>query len=144
MACKSYDSTPTTPAELETALLNALEEHLSRAGGKVSIGSLLDGSYVTLKYSETQTQLKFSADDILFDEVSTRKELEDKLAAVYKKFNAARDAALQNTRFYLSMVNDLDVYVATSMRTRQDFRAMGDACDVIFSDRRLKDLELRY
>src|SRR2546422_11276080 len=42
------------------------------------------------------------------------------------------------------MVNDLDVYVATSMRTRQNFRDMANACDQIFSDARLKDLHLRY
>ena len=42
------------------------------------------------------------------------------------------------------MVNDLDVYVATSMRTRQNFRAMADACDAIFSDPKLKELQLRY
>jgi len=42
------------------------------------------------------------------------------------------------------MVNDLDVYVATSMRSRLDFRAMADVCDTIFSDNRLKGLQLRY
>jgi hypothetical protein len=144
MACKSYDSTATSQAELETALRNALDQHLAGAGGKVSIRSLLDGSYVKQKHAETQQQLIFSADDLLSEEVGSVEELQDKLSAVFKKFSSARDAALQNTRFYLSMVHDLDVYVATSMRTRQDFRAMADACETIFSDARLKDLELRY
>ena len=52
--------------------------------------------------------------------------------------------ALANTDLYLSMVNDLDVYVATSMRSRQDFRDMATDCDKIFSDERLKSLNLRY
>src|SRR5438128_11434244 len=42
------------------------------------------------------------------------------------------------------MVNDLDVYVATSMRNRQDFRDMATTCDAIFSEPKLKDLNLRY
>jgi hypothetical protein len=144
MACKSYDSTPTSQAELETALRNAMAQHLAGVGGKISVRSLLDGSYIKQKHAETQQQLIFSADDILSEEVGSVEELQEKLSAVFEKFTVARDAALQNTRFYLSMVNDLDVYVATSMRTRQDFRAMADACETIFADSRLKDLELRY
>lgn len=73
---------------------------------------------------------------------------EEELAAKYDqiavKFSDARAIALDNTRYYLSMVNDLDVYVATSMRSRQDFRNMANTCEAIFSDRRLKDLNLRY
>jgi len=49
-----------------------------------------------------------------------------------------------NTKKYLSMVSDLDVYVATSMRNRKDFRAMADKTDKIFSDKRLQELEIRY
>ena len=51
---------------------------------------------------------------------------------------------MHNTNYYLSMVNDLDVYVATSMRSRQDFRDMAQTCDMIFSDARLRALHLRY
>ena len=56
----------------------------------------------------------------------------------------ARNAALDNTRYYLSMLGDLDVYVATSMRSRQDFRNMAETCERIFSDSRLKEMNLRY
>jgi len=35
------------------------------------------------------------------------------------------------------MVNDLDVYVATSMRTRKNFRDMADATEHIFSNSQL-------
>ncbi len=76
--------------------------------------------------------------------VASEDDLEAKYQAVAKKFFRAREAALKNTRFYLSMVGDLDVYVATSMRSRQDFRDMATACESIFSDERLNDLQLRY
>ena len=42
------------------------------------------------------------------------------------------------------MVNDLDVYVATSMRNRQNFRDMADATQRIFSNQLLSPLHLRY
>jgi hypothetical protein len=42
------------------------------------------------------------------------------------------------------MAADLDVYVATSMRRRDDFRAMAEFCETIFDDRKLGDLKLRY
>lgn len=52
--------------------------------------------------------------------------------------------ASRNTELYLSMVNDLDVYVATSMRIRQNFRDMAATCEKIFSDPRLAKFHLRY
>ena len=74
----------------------------------------------------------------------TEKELEEKYDAIATKFIRARNAALQNTRLYLSMVGDLDVYVATSMRNRADFRDMASVCETIFGDARLQELQLRY
>jgi hypothetical protein len=74
----------------------------------------------------------------------TEEELEEKYDAIATKFVRARNAALQNTRLYLSMVGDLDVYVATSMRNRADFRDMASVCETIFGDPRLQELQLRY
>jgi hypothetical protein len=51
---------------------------------------------------------------------------------------------MENTKLYLSLVNDLDVYVATSMRSRVDFRGMANTCEEIFSDSRFNDFHLRY
>ena len=42
------------------------------------------------------------------------------------------------------MISDMDVYVATSMRSRTDFRSMADFCEGVFADSRLRDLKLRY
>ncbi|MFN7920199.1 MAG: hypothetical protein U0Q16_08885 [Bryobacteraceae bacterium] len=42
------------------------------------------------------------------------------------------------------MANDLDVYVATSMRTREQFRAMAQQCETIFGHAAIRDLNLRY
>lgn len=144
MACKSYGSKPKSTSELKKVLLAAWKDHKSRGGGRAFIRDLLDGTYVKNKYPDSYQQLLFSADDILDDEVATDKDVETKYERIAKDFLRARDCALQNTKYYLSMVNDLDVYVATSMRYRQDFRDMANICKEIFADSRLKELELRY
>jgi len=71
-------------------------------------------------------------------------DIEGRYGKIADAFLSARQAALENTRLYLSLVNDLDVYVATSMRAREDFRAMAERCERIFKDPRVQDLHLRY
>jgi len=89
-------------------------------------------------------QLHLSFDDVLAEDVKDADELTKTFDRVLSKFLAARENAVLNTALYLSMVNDLDVYVATSMRTRENFRAMATACEKIFGDPRLTHLHLRY
>ena len=144
MACKSYDSEAAGESAMRQTLFNAWEDHQRNGGARVTIKALLDGSYVKANYASTQQQLLFAAEDMLLEEIDSKSQLEASVARVFNTFVKARDAALKNTRLYLSMVNDLDVYVATSMRTREDFRRMADKCDAIFSDPKLKGLELRY
>ncbi len=144
MACKSYGDQSETPGDLKNALLEAFRSHQSQGGGDIRVRDLLEGNVVVDKYGGRQREFIFSADDVLEEMVASEDDLEAKYQAVAKKFFRAREAALKNTRFYLSMVGDLDVYVATSMRSRQDFRDMATACESIFSDERLNDLQLRY
>lgn len=142
MACKSYGETPKTVGELKSALLEAWQSHKSGGGGRVPIKALL--SRLSDHTPQQQQMFEFSVDDILDQTVDSEAELDGHYGQVADKFIAARDAALKNTDLYLSLVNDLDVYVATSMRTRLDFRTMAEQCDEIFTDERVKDLHLRY
>lgn len=144
MACKSYAELPDKTSDLKTALLAALQDHRQRGGGRVRIRELLDGSYVKKTYSDRHQQLLFSADEILEEDVETEEHLNERYARIANVFLQARQAALKNTRYYLSMVDDLDVYVATSMRDRGDFRTMAGACEQIFGDPLLRDMHLRY
>jgi len=144
MACKSYGDTPTSQSDLRDALIDAWKNHETTGGGKTLIRNLLDGSYVRLRYSSQNQMWLFSADDILDQEVSSLDELEQKYSKVAEAFIQARNAALKNTELYLSVVNDLDVYVATSMRSREDFRKMASDCESIFSDTKLQSLHIRY
>ncbi len=144
MACKSYGDHPDSAGALKNALLEAFRAHQNAGGGRITIRRLLEGDLVRERYAERQQEFLFSADDVLEEPIESEAAIEAKYEAAANKFFRARDAALKNTRFYLSMVGDLDVYVATSMRNRQDFRDMANACEKIFSDQRLKDLQLRY
>ena len=143
MACKSYGE-PGSASDLKNALMEAFRAHKANGGGSVTIKDLLQGHFGAGHYAERQQEFIFSADDVLEEQVLTEKELDLKFAAVAEKFARAREAALKNTRFYLSMVGDLDVYVATSMRTRKDFRDMATSCEQIFADSKLASLQLRY
>lgn len=144
MACKSYGERPQTEAELRNSLLEAWEIHKQSGGERIKIRDLLDGTNVQEKLADRYQRTLFSADDILDEYVDSESDIESKYSSIAKSFMNARTAALHNTKLYLSMVNEMDVYVATSMRTRQDFRDMADACDKIFSDSSLKNFRLRY
>jgi hypothetical protein len=143
MACKSYGDGGDGGA-LKLALMSAMKAHLAKGGGAVPIRRLLDLSYLAAEYASRQSELLFSADDVLDESVASAADLAERCRRLEVRFTKAREMALANTDLYLSMVNDLDVYVATSMRSRQDFRDMATDCDKIFSDERLKSLNLRY
>ena len=145
MACKSYGDSPESPGELKDALIIALREYKLRGGGgPIAIKRLIEGDIGSKQYAGRQTEFLFSADDVLEETVESEQDLEQKYDRVSRQFFKARDGALANSDYYLSMVNDLDVYVATSMRTRQDFRGMADVCEKIFADDKLQRLNLRY
>ena len=143
MACKSYGDSRQTSSELKNVLLETFRNHNKRVGGPVKIKNLLEGQ-IPDDLATRQQEFLFSADDVLEETVGTEEEIEAKYEMVAEKFFRARESALKNTRFYLSMVGDLDVYVATSMRNRQDFRNMANICDEIFGNDKLKELGLRY
>lgn len=145
MAYASYGSNPETPGELKKVLLDAWQDHKKRVGGKAKVRELLTGTYIgKKKFEEIGQKLLFSAEEILDYEIKKEQDIETNYTRIANIFFKARNAALQNTDYYLSMVDDLDVYVATSMRNRDDFRKMADLCEKIFSDERIKELNLRY
>ena len=144
MACKSYGEEGGPGGEISKVLTELYEEHLGKGGGPVTVNELLSGAFKEGRYEDKQMQLELSADDFLDDIINEQSELMEKIGRVQKAFNSARNVALENTKIYLSMVGDLDVYVATSMRIRQDFRDMADFCEAVFSRPEVEDLELRY
>jgi len=143
MACKSYGDTPATEGDLRTALLEAYKAHALAGNPSPTVRQLLE-QRVPTSFQARQQEFIFSADEVLDERVASEEELSAKYKTVADKFERARRTALDNTRCYLSMLGDLDVYVATSMRTRQDFRNMSDTCERIFTDPRLSAMSIRY
>lgn len=144
MACKSFLATDVPEGELAQVLLDLYERYIEAEGGKVTPRQLLIGAYKKGDYEDRQLQFDLSADDILDDVIQNIDDLSERIQAIARKFETTRRIALANTGKYLSMVDDLDVYVATSMRTRNDFRRMADFCDNVFHHKDLKSLRFRY
>jgi hypothetical protein len=143
MACKSHVALGGGQSDLKAFLLEAFSSHAATGGGKVTIRKLFEQVFAN-KNQDRQAEFLFSADDILDEEVETMAQISEKYEKVVKLFEVARRGALKNTDYFLSMVNDLDIYVATSMRDRSDFRKMADFCEKVFRASSLKHLTLRY
>lgn len=143
-ACKSFDAPEGGEGELLMVLKGAWAEHLEKCGGKVTAKQLLQSAFVLNGFRERQGQFLFAADTLLESEIRSEAELLERYREIAYAFAKARSAALRNTELYLSMANDLDVYVATSMRTRQQFRNMAQTCEAVFSHPSVKHLHLRY
>ena len=135
-------------ADLETAMDNvrnsAIRLFEQHRGNQVTAGQLLRGAQRRGAYKEQQPRLYLSADDFLDDPIIDEVDLLNKIERVHNAYSDARQIALKNTETYLSMVSDLDVYVATSMRERSDFLKMADFCEEVFSHPLVKGFNLRY
>ena len=146
MACKSFEVVEGQgdANQIEQIMIDLLQKHRAEGGGPVTARQLLTGDYAKGQYAHLQPQLQLSADDFMGEVLEDEDSLLEKIHRVAQDFTRARIAALSNTAMYLSMVGDLDVYIATSMRNRDDFRDMADFCETVFGNERLQTLKLRY
>lgn len=143
MACKSFGDDPGSVGEMRQALKEAYAEYRKQNRGSVTFSQLLSGN-LPARYLDRKDEFQFSMVAILEESIASEDDFEAKFGKEADKFFRARESALKNTQHYLSVVNELDVYVATSMRTRENFREMARFCDELFKDERLGDLHLRY
>ena len=143
MACKSFGDGPDSESEIRHALKELYQQHRNESQGSVTFRQLLAGELPEI-YAGRQVEFTFSMDDVLDESIASEEDFEKKFGDVSTKFFAARENALNNTHHYLSMVNELDVYVATSMRNRENFRGMARFCNDVFFDRSLSGLYLRH
>lgn len=143
VACKAYAAdTLESPAPIESILIDAF-----RKGGSVrrTIGSLFDEKSSIAKDDPQQSLLlQVGAEEIMHEEVQSEEDIRARVKKIATRFATARGAAVKNTTLYLSIVNELDVYVATSMRKRDDFRSMASDCKYIFSRESLQRFRLRF
>ncbi len=143
LACKAYSPMAEgTELFIESVLLKAYKD---RGATRTKIKDLFDNESPLAKADpQTQMMLQFTTEEFAEETVSSQEEIREKVQMVAKRFVEARRRAVLNTRLYLSIVNELDVYVATSMRKRSDFREMSRDTARIFGQPALQRLRLRY
>ncbi len=130
--------------QIDLVRQSAIKLYQQHRSNQVTAGQLLRGAQRRGAYQEQQQRLYLSAADFLDDPINDEADLLEKIERVHRAYESARKIALKNTETYLSMVSDLDAYVATSMRERSDFLKMAEFCERIFSDPSLSDFSLRY
>jgi hypothetical protein len=143
VACKTYAPTDKSMPDLIDYFKGHYKEAVSAGRSRIKIKDLISSPSAKLGRYDAD-QLSFALDEEIDREITSAAELEIAIKPLIDKFKSARSRALKNTKLYLSMVSDLDVYVATSMRSRDDFRAMADFCEQVFSDERIRVLKLRH
>ena len=142
-AYKSFGDNPAAEGALRPTLLEAFGKHVNIAGGPITFGQLIGGD-LPEDALPLRSDFKLSMEDVLEDSIASHVDFEQQFGAVVERYQDARQTALNNTGLYLSVANELDVYVATSMRTRKNFMDMARFCEDLFGDSRLIDLNLRY
>ena len=143
MACKSFAPSGSDDG-IVSVLTNLLRQHTEASGSPIEIGKLLERAFANGELENRQLEFELSSDDFRNKVVRDKAELLSVIAPTEREFSNARAMASKNTQAYLSMVGDLDAYVATSMRNRQDFRNMSNFCEAVFKAPALQKFKLRY
>lgn len=144
MACKTFDDMKDKGALVEI-LKKSYRNAKKKGVERPTFRKLLDGDYYTNDgYEQLTLYPEYSLNDVLDDEVESEKTIDEKAEKLADRFVDAHGKALKNTELYLSLVSDLDIYVATSMRTKEDFLNMASFCENVFKSNELKKYDLRY
>jgi hypothetical protein len=142
MACKTYEVSDDDENNLRKFLIDNYNAAIAAGLKKPTVKDLLDKDYI--KRNVSIPQFKFSAEDFLEKEIGSPEEINSYYGEISKRFVNSRRKAIRNAKLYLSLVSDIDVYVATSMRNKKDFIDMANTCEKIFHDDKLVNLFLRY
>lgn len=156
--CKNLDADDVTKTALREKLLKRYREAVNLGLKNVKVCVLLDKDanlkhykdIPDLQAAKKNKEVEYTMEDEIttteFVEtiITSEEHIDQIVVPLYKRFLDARIAALQNTKLYLSLMNDLDVYVATSMRSKEDFIKMAKNCREIFQEPKIKEMKLRY
>lgn len=149
MACKNYEADFESEANLVRYLTEQYRIAKAKGAKKISVKNLLKKNYLN---EDDKDNTKFK-NPTLFDiatseikeiEIESEEDIIKVVEPIAKRFVGARKTALDNTHYYLSIITDLDIYVATSMRSKQHFDDMAKTCSEIFEHFDLQNYHLRY
>lgn len=119
-----------------------LDVYKNGGANEINTNVLID--QIETAHPDRQSTLAIGCEDIKNKNIATEDDLHKLVEAVKGRFERARLAASENTRLYLSLTNEMDVYVATSMRTKQQFLEIATTCREIFQREELKRFCLRF
>jgi hypothetical protein len=140
VACKAYSSEDIGgPVMMERALLDV---YRICGNDKIKIEDLFNRPPRDIE--ACMNMLLPMAEEIIDERIESEEDIPRLVKPLVERFNRARQSALDNTRLYLSIVNELDVYVATSMRSKSQFLQMAADCNFIFSQEGLNRFNIRY
>jgi hypothetical protein len=156
--CKNLDAEDITKTSLRSKLIERYKEANKIGLTKVKVGVLLDKKAIDKRFKDVKDVKKAKIDkeldytmeddvstsDIIDTVITSFEDIDNIVESLFIRFKKARLAAIENTRLYLSLINDMDIYVATSMRSKDDFIKMANNCYEIFHDPDIKDMKLRY
>ena len=146
MACKTFSDLDDHGRLIEK-LIESYKTAIREGVTRPTFRMLLEGKYYKQKEEEyVQMSLfpQYCFEELMDDEIASGDDIETKARTLANRFSEAHRKAIKNTELYLSLVNDLDVYVATSMRTKDDFTDMATFCEKIFKSATLSEYDLRY
>lgn len=141
MACKTFATTK-SQEEFVQFVVDSYKSAIAQGVKRPLFKDILGGKY-NVKKPEA-VQLGFFEDETNTSEVYSVAEAEEKAKDLANRFWVAHKKALSNTDRYLSLCNDLDVYVATSMRIKKNFIEMANFCESVFAMLKERGLTLRY
>lgn len=142
MACKSLGDRSIQKAVLREKLRQAYHKSKKENIKNPTVEDLLSAKYT--EDGEKDDIALFTCTDYLEEYIVNEAAIDKILSAIFARYLPAREAAIKNTQLYLSLVNDLDVYVATSMRTKRHFMDMAEFCEAVFNSPALQEYDLRY
>lgn len=142
MACKTL-AAPENKNEFIQFVVNSYKEAVARGRKSIQFKDILEGNYDAGRVKELQLSI-FTTDENFESVVESEDDVKRVAEKLADRFLVAHQKALVNTAMYLSLCNDLDVYVATSMRTKQHFLEMANFCENVFGRLQENDIVLRY
>jgi hypothetical protein len=145
MACKTFADLE-RKEDLISFLLLSYRNAVKNGVKYPSFKDLLDGKYADDGGFKQMSMfdLEFTLTEMLEYSIQSEEDLLEKARHLAERWSNAHTKALKNTELYLSLVSDLDVYVATSMRTKENFLNMAKFCELVFKSNKLKEYDLRY
>ena len=144
MACKTLGDGSIDENEMADRLEREYKCAISEGKVNIKFKDLIAGIYSDKESKKAEQMSLFDSIDFYEEPIMDIEIVRSKARELARRYTAARKSAMENTKLYLSMAKDLDAYIATSMRTKDDFLMMSAFCDNIFRNDKLTPLRLRY